>query len=53
MFIAEKNDLRCRIPESKVKAYEFMGYTCRKIGDAEKPKSSKKPKEAKTEPLAE
>lgn len=56
MYIAEKDGMACRIPESKKRDYEFMGYTCKKIGgkeDSEKParaqKSSKSLKADKTE----
>lgn len=51
MYRAVKGDLRCRIPESKVKTYEAMGYTCTKISEGNK-KDAKKLKGTKTEPLA-
>lgn len=35
MYIAEKDGMKTRIPESKKKDYEFMGYTCKKIGGSE------------------
>ena len=31
MYYAEKDGTRCRIPESKKAAYEFMGYKCTRI----------------------
>lgn len=47
MYFAVKNGMRCRIPEHKKKAYEFMGYTCIKIGTGETKKMPKAVKEAK------
>lgn len=53
MYIAEKNGRKCRIPERKKEAYEFMGYTCTKIGATETKKPPKTVKEAKQAAKAE
>lgn len=41
MYVAEKNGIKCRIPDRLVKSYEFIGYTCTEI----KPKEDKKPEQ--------
>lgn len=51
MYVAEKDGRRCRIPKRKLKAYKAMGYICKEITN-EKPKTTGKPKEAKTESSA-
>lgn len=47
MYFAVKNGRRVRIPDSMVKQYEALGYTCIKAGEG---KSKVRPgKTAKTE----
>lgn len=49
MYTATKDGMKCRIPESKVPYYKKMGYTVKKLKDADTPKDESAKKSAKAE----
>lgn len=54
MYFAVKNGRRVRIPDSMVKQYEDLGYTCTKAGEGKsKARPGKAGKAEKTETAKE
>lgn len=49
MYTAIKDGMKCRIPESKVPYYKKMGYTVKKLKDADTPKAESAKKTTKAD----
>lgn len=49
MYTATKDGMKCRIPESKVPYYKKMGYTVKKLKDADTPKAESTKKSTKAD----
>lgn len=49
MYTATKDGMKCRIPESKVPYYKKMGYTVKKLKDADTPKTESTKKSTKAD----
>lgn len=53
MYYAEKNGIKCRIPDRLVESYQLIGYKCTEIKPIAKEKLERKPKTPKSEIISE